>query len=203
MFCFLIRMTNGSTKLKITFSSSEGDSSHERWVYSNLHDFVRHEVTEWDAASLGTWIFFATLPARMLLTAFSSLVHFPLGVGPGAFSAENSWHWEFLLLVDQSWASLTPPQEVEADTSVQSGLLPIEDLFWGEWGRGTFMSGGDLFLADRVWWVLRVRTTSALLLNVWLFVRQSLIFVCGFQDFYEGWVMNPWTLLTNWTTLGK
>lgn len=76
-------MTNGSTKLKITFSSSERDSSHERWVYSNLHDFVRHEVTEWDAASLGTWIFWAILPVRMLLTAFSSLVPFPLGVGPG------------------------------------------------------------------------------------------------------------------------
>lgn len=48
-----------------------------------------------------------------------------------------------------------------ADTSVQSGFLPTEDLFWGEWGRGTFMSGGDLLLADGVWRVWRVGTTSA------------------------------------------
>lgn len=87
----------------------------------------------------------------------------------GAFSAKGPWHWEFLLLVDQSWTSLTPPQEMEADTSVQSGLLPIEDLFWGEWRRGTFMSGGDLLLADRVWRVSRVGTTWAPWLNVWLF----------------------------------
>lgn len=183
---------------------SEEDSPHERWVYANLHNFVRNEAAEWDAASLGSWIISATLPVRMLLTAFSCLWCLSLWEQAlGAFSAEGSWHWEFLLLVDQSWTSLTPPQEVEADTSVQSGLLPTEDLFWGEWGRGTFMSGGDLLLADRVWWVSRVGTTSAPWRNVWLFVRQSLIFVCGFQDFCEGWVMNPWALLTNWTTLGK
>lgn len=119
----------------------------------------------------------------------------------GAFSAEGSWHWEFLLLVDQSWASLTPPQEVEADTSVQSGLLPTEDLFWGKSGRETFMSGGDLLLADRVWQVSRVGTTSAPWLNIWLFVRQNLLFVWGGgPNFCERQVKKPWTILINWTT---
>lgn len=38
-----------------------------------------------------------------------------------------------------------------ADTSVQSGFLPIGDLFLGESGRETFMSGGGVLLADGVW----------------------------------------------------
>lgn len=39
-------------------------------------------------------------------------------------------------LVDQSWCSLTPPQEAVADVSAQPGFLPAGDLLWGEWGEG-------------------------------------------------------------------
>lgn len=74
----------------------------------------------------------------MFLLAFKSWVPFLLGVGPGTFSTDGPSHWKFFLLVDQSWYGLTPPQEVVADTSVQSGFLPTGDLLSGERGRGDF-----------------------------------------------------------------
>lgn len=198
MSCFLIRMT----KLKITFFSSEGDSSHERWT-SNLHNFVRHEVTEWDTVSLGTWIFWVTLPVRMLLTAFLSLVPFPLGVGPGGILCR-----ELLTLgiPPFGWSKLD-----QSDSTPGSGGRHICSV-WLAANRGFILGwvGERDFYVRRgfiVGWqgVASVKGGNhfSSLAECLTFVRQSLIFVCGFQDFYEGWVMKPWALLTNWTTLGK
>lgn len=161
-------------------------------------------MMEWGAGFLEARIFCATLPVRMLLTAFFISGAFPSGSRPWGHSLQkaldtgNSSFW--LIKAGPAWphprkwrqthlfSLACCQQRIYSGVSQGEGLLCQEGIYCWLTGCGECQGWEPLQLLG---WMSD------------FFVRQNLLFVRGFQDFCERRVKNPWTILINWTTLGK
>lgn len=185
------------------FLSSERASSHERWIYLHLHSCPRNEENDQDITSLDAWVLCAALPSWDAPSCFLIPGPFTSWIGPWGIL----WGGPLTLEIPPfGWSKLVPPDPTPGSGGrhICSVWLPANRGFSlsGEWGEGLLCREGIYCWLMGCgecegWEPLQLRGWV-----VWLFVQQGLIFVCGFQDFCEGQVLNRWTLTINWKTFG-